>query len=74
VRKNAGLIRGSLERNRLKGSAGNAINAVLSAAAMNFQKLIRAFWRIFLRGLMHIWGWFLLLQWPAVLQTQSVNV
>jgi IS5 family transposase len=63
-----------LERNRLKGSAGNAINAVLSAAAMNFQKLIRAFWRIFLRGLMHIWGWFLLLQWPAVLQTQSVNV
>jgi hypothetical protein len=47
---------------------------VLSAAAMNFQKLIRAFWRIFLRGLMHIWGWFPLLQRPAVLQTQSVNV
>jgi IS5 family transposase len=63
-----------LERNRLKGSAGNAINAVLSAAAMNFQKLIRAFWCIFLRGLMHIWGWFPLLQRPAVLQTQSVNV
>jgi IS5 family transposase len=30
-----------LERNRLKGVAGNAINAVLAAAAMNFQKLIR---------------------------------
>jgi IS5 family transposase len=31
-----------LERNRLKGVAGNAINAVLAAAAMNFQKLMRA--------------------------------
>jgi IS5 family transposase len=37
-----------LERNRLKGTAGNAINAILAAAAMNFQKLLRAFWRIFL--------------------------
>lgn len=36
-----------LERNRLKGAAGNAINAILAAAAMNFHKLIRAFWRIF---------------------------
>jgi IS5 family transposase len=31
-----------LERNRLKGVAGDAINAILSAAAMNFQKLLRA--------------------------------
>lgn len=31
-----------LDRNRLKGVAGDAINAVLSAAAMNFQKLHRA--------------------------------
>ena len=31
-----------LERNRLKGFAGDAINAILSAAAMNFQKLLRA--------------------------------
>ena len=31
-----------LERNRLKGVAGNAINAILSAAAMNFHKLLRA--------------------------------
>jgi transposase, IS5 family len=37
-----------LERNRLKGVAGNAINAILSAAAMNFHKLLGAFWRIFL--------------------------
>jgi hypothetical protein len=31
-----------LERNRLKGAAGNAVNAVLAAAAMSFQKLLRA--------------------------------
>ena len=31
-----------LERNRLKGAAGNAMNALLAAAAMNFQKLLRA--------------------------------
>jgi len=37
-----------LERNRLKGTAGDAVNAVLAATAMNFQKLLRAFWRIFL--------------------------
>lgn len=36
-----------LERNRLKGTAGNEINAILAAAAMNFQKLLRAFWHIF---------------------------
>jgi len=36
-----------LERNRLKGTYGDAFNAVLSAAAMNFQKLLEAFWRIF---------------------------
>ena len=29
-----------LERNRLKGQAGDAINAILSAAAMNFSKLV----------------------------------
>jgi IS5 family transposase len=40
-----------LERNRLKGVAGNAINAVLAAAAMNFQKLLRAFWLYLLRRL-----------------------
>ena len=31
-----------LERNRLKGVGGDAINAILSAASMNFQKLMRA--------------------------------
>jgi IS5 family transposase len=38
-----------LERNRLKGAAGNAVNAVLAAAAMNFQKLLRAVPRHFVR-------------------------
>jgi hypothetical protein len=32
-----------LERNRLKGTQGNAINALLSAAAMNVQKLLGFF-------------------------------
>jgi IS5 family transposase len=38
-----------LEPNRLKGTAGNAVNAVLAAAAMNFQKLLRAAPRHFVR-------------------------
>jgi IS5 family transposase len=29
-----------VERNRLKGTQGNPINALLSAAAMNFKKLL----------------------------------
>jgi hypothetical protein len=33
------LTWGILERNRLKSTVGDAINAILSAAAMNFQKL-----------------------------------
>jgi hypothetical protein len=36
-----------LERNRLKGDAGDAINAILAAAAMNFHKLLGAFWHFF---------------------------
>jgi transposase, IS5 family len=40
-----------LERNRLKGATGNAINAILAAAAMNFQKLLRAF------GLNFLYTW-----------------
>jgi IS5 family transposase len=43
-----------LERNRMKGIVGDAINAILSAAAMNFHKLLGAFWHIFLRLLMRI--------------------
>ena len=38
-----------LERNRLKGTLGDAINAILSAAAMNFQKLQGFSWRFLLR-------------------------
>ena len=45
-----------LERNRLKGVAGDALNAILSAAAMNFHKLLGAFWRSLLRRLLSIWG------------------
>ncbi len=45
-----------LERNRLKGAAGDAINVILSAAAMNFHKLLGAFWLFFLHCLMSIWG------------------
>ena len=45
-----------LERNRLKGVEGNAINAILSAAAMNFHKLLGACWRIVLLCMMSIWG------------------
>lgn len=40
-----------LERNRLKGSLGDAINAILSAAAMNLQKLQGFFWHFGLRFL-----------------------
>jgi IS5 family transposase len=53
-----------LERNRLKGVAGDAINAVLSAAAMNFHKLLGAFWLYFLRCLPGIWGQFQLILAP----------
>lgn len=40
-----------LDRNRLKGVAGDTLNVLLSAAAMNFAKLLRfvlAFWRLLL--------------------------
>jgi IS5 family transposase len=47
-----------LERNRLKGVAGDALNAILSAAAMNFHKLLGAFWRNFLSALLGIWSRF----------------
>ena len=60
-----------LERNRLKGVAGDAFNAILSAAAMNFQKLLGAFWRNFLRRLLRIWGWIPALQEQPRLRTQS---
>lgn len=43
-----------LERNRLRGTYGDAINAMLAAAAMNFQKLLGAFWPNFLCGLLGV--------------------
>src|ERR1017187_6692537 len=62
-----------LERNRLKGVAGNAINAVLAAAAMNFHKLLGAFWRIFLRCLLNIRNGLRLLHGPEAPHTQFKN-
>jgi transposase, IS5 family len=59
-----------LERNRLKGTAGNEINAVLAAAAMNFQKLLRAFWCAFLYCLMQIWNGLIDLKDPKDRDTQ----
>ncbi len=59
-----------LERNRLKGTIGNEINAILAAAAMNFQKLFKAFWRTFLFGLMQVWNGLLALQGQQARNTQ----
>ena len=56
-----------LERNRLKGVEGNAINAVLAAAAMNFQKLLGAFLRHILRWLWRVENGPQLLQDPESL-------
>jgi hypothetical protein len=44
------------EADQRDGAAENAINAILPAAAMNFQKLIQAFWRIFLHCLRIVWS------------------
>jgi IS5 family transposase len=59
-----------LERNRLKGTAGNEVNAILAAAAMNFHKLLRAFWCIFLFCLIEVWNGLLDLQAPKAGNTQ----
>jgi IS5 family transposase len=63
-----------LERNRLKGVEGNAINAVLSAAAMNFNKLPGAFWRLFLSCLPGIGNGHLASQGPQPRLAQFQNV
>ena len=59
-----------LERNRLKGIAGDEINAILAATAMNFQKLLGAFWRIYLFSMMRIWSELLAFQDPQARITQ----
>jgi IS5 family transposase len=59
-----------LERNRLKGTAGNEINAILAAAAMNFQKLLRAFWCAFLVCLIEPWNGLSALKGPQAHNTQ----
>jgi IS5 family transposase len=62
-----------LERNRLKGVASDALNAILGAAAMNFQKLLSAFWRFFLLCLMRIWGWIPATQALRFIQAHPAN-
>jgi IS5 family transposase len=62
-----------LERNRLKGVTGDAINAVLAAAAMNFQKLLGAFLRIFLSCLLRFCNCIFCLQGPQARQVQFQN-
>jgi IS5 family transposase len=59
-----------LERNRLQGTAGNEINAILAAAAMNIQKLLRAFWRIFPFFLIEVRNGLLALKAPKAGNTQ----
>jgi hypothetical protein len=44
------------KRNRLKGVAGDAVNAVLATAAMNFQKLLRAAERKLLARIVAVLG------------------
>ena len=63
-----------LEHNRLKGVAGDAINAMLAAAAMNFHKLLGAFWRNFLCGLLDIWGQFRRILAPIGQQMQCEKI
>ena len=53
-----------LDRNRLRGTYGDAINAVLAAAAMNFHKLLGAFWLYFLRRLLGVKNRFQLVPAP----------
>ncbi len=60
------------ERNRLKGISGNAINAMLAAAAMNFHKLLRAFGLHFLRSLLGIGSVQLFSHIPATLKIRKV--
>jgi IS5 family transposase len=55
-----------MDRNRLKGIEGDQINAILSAAGMNFRKLLK--WAA--SFLHHIYVWFLCFQrtWPFEFQ------
>ena len=63
-----------LERNRLRGTHGNAINAMLAAAAMNFHKLLGAFWLYFLRALLAIRGRFQIILAPTSPQMSSTPI
>ena len=62
-----------LERNRLKGAAGDAINAILSAAGMNFYKLLGAFLRFFLRCFWNACSGFQTIAAPEARQNQLLR-
>jgi len=63
-----------LERNRLRGTYGDTINAVLSAAAMNFHKLLGVFAPNFLRALLCVRGWFPLIPVSTGLQKSCETI
>jgi len=62
-----------LEPNRLKGAAGGAIDAILSAAAMNFHKLLGALWRFFLCCVLKVYGGLQTISSPQVRQDQLLR-
>jgi hypothetical protein len=67
-----------LERNRLKGTLGNAINALLSAAAMNFGKLLKwvgRFWTFFssLLRMIFLVGAALVAAWTVLFQHRQIR-
>jgi len=63
-----------LERNRLRGTYGDAIHAMLAAAAMNFHKLLGAFGPHFLRVLLDIWSQLRLIPAPIGPPMSSISI
>ena len=57
----------------LKGAAGGAIDAILSAAAMNFHKLLGALWRFFLCCVLKVYGGLQTISAPQVRQDQLLR-
>ena len=53
-----------MDRNYLKGTVGDKVNALLAAAGFNFRKLIREYARIFLRPILEVFWALLSLRKP----------
>jgi hypothetical protein len=62
-----------LERNRLKGVAGDAFNAIAERCGNELPKAPGGFLAHFLRRLLRGWGWIPLLQVQRLFQSQSAN-